>query len=59
MTTEQKIDVIYEKLFEGNGEPSIISRLTKLETCMSAVVWFSGLTITSVAGLFITFMVKQ
>ena len=59
MTTDEKIDVIYRKLFEGNGEPSIMARLTKLETCMSAMAWFSCLMITSVVGLFIKIIVVK
>ena len=58
MTTDEKIDLIYEKLFEGNGEPSIMSRMTKLETCVCALTWFSGLIITSTVGMIVMVAVK-
>ena len=37
-----KLDRIDRLLFEGNGQPSIVSRLVRLEVCVTGLVFVSA-----------------
>ena len=38
-------------VLEGNGQPSLVQRVTNLEVPVRAIIWISGVTLVAVLGI--------
>jgi len=55
---ETRLNEMYSKLFTGNGEPSIVSRVVKLEVCGAVGVWILGALATAIISTVIYVWMK-
>ena len=46
-------------VLEGNGAPSLVSRVTSVETKMAAIIWLSTATLIGIISLIVAVVVKH
>lgn len=53
-TIREDVRVLKRIVIEGNGEPSLVSRVTKLEVPVQWAIYLSGATLVAVIGMIVT-----
>lgn len=56
---ESDVKTLKRIVLEGNGEPSLVSRMTSAETKLAAIVWLSCATLVSVLATLTAVIAKH
>lgn len=56
---ESDVKTLRRIVIEGNGEPSLVSRMTSAETKLAAIVWLSCATLASVLATLAAVIAKH
>ncbi len=56
---EKDVITLKRVVIEGNGEPSLVSRMTSAETKLALIVWLSGSTLLAVLATLTAVVAKH